>query len=586
MSITVVQYNPLNAASRDRVEEIARELRADVTVLVGTGYKAAVTDIPVEVSSDDTKYEYRWGWQKGRYGNKSCGISFLLTSSLHSQVRRVWVPPRDVAGRAAAVQIRQRDSDVTMRGVYLPPRTGTQAYRMAVDAVLKWGGQVLDEVPRRSTPMLCMDANDGFGMHQRLGGVVNAMPDEVVEPSEPEMEHYASAGIRRLFQIHDMAVLSAAWRTGPTYHGDRHVSKVDYICGPQGLRGRVSSCALRDHATLYMRVRISVAKELRESQRAPRLDLDKMMEALKNPSIGAEFLEQVERRFESMVQECHTYRDEVTTDEHWAVIERALLEEGVKFFQAAPRERHPLGAERVRHLRRRRELREELGAADDEEVERVQLELVMLTRRTRLQRRKEGEARAQDLLQQAREAWKRRKFHWLHAIRTQMVCNRRGLGMRIYAVPKPEQPERDVWRAFLRQPGALGGMEAEAVEPETLYMQLQEEAQGEVLLATQAVYEQALSDYRNMLQHMRHAHKRKATVAGTVPTELLLLGMGGVKVLEREPQVGDADPWMVRLVARMPAAARIAEASGVVRPSDDQVAQRGPEGVGAEAVLR
>lgn len=40
----------------------------------------------------------------------------------------------------------------------------------------------------------------------------------------------------------------------------------------------------------------------------------------------------------------------------------------------------------------------------------MQLQLVVLTRRTRMQRRKEGERRTQDLLQQAKEAWRRRKF--------------------------------------------------------------------------------------------------------------------------------------------------------------------------------
>lgn len=81
-------------------------------------------------------------------------------------------------------------------------------------------------------------------------------------------------------------------------------------------------------------------------------------------------------------------------------------------------------------------------------------------------------------------------------------------------------------------------MAAEVIDPEDLYERLQAEAQGEELLAEQPIHGQALSDYRNMLHHMRRAPKRKATVAGIVPAELLLLGMGGVKVSEAEPHRG------------------------------------------------
>ena len=108
-SLRCVAYNPLTLQPHGRTEEVLTTLNAHVTVLTGTKMKLS------NVNKGD-KYRlirigvydvYEFGWSKGRFTNKSAGVSVALDRRVFPRsCIRVFPPPGDLQGRGAFIRIK------------------------------------------------------------------------------------------------------------------------------------------------------------------------------------------------------------------------------------------------------------------------------------------------------------------------------------------------------------------------------------------------------------------------------------------------------------------------------------------------
>eukprot|EP00439_Symbiodinium_sp_Y106_P073045 s2092_g13.t1 len=107
----------------------------DVVALQGLCVKAEA-DVPCAYFRTSHHHAFQWGYSKGRYTNKSCGVAILLR---HQRLRLQWVrevysPPEQLAGRAGALRIKGRCSDLLVIVGYVPVEPTNASQRQAVHA--------------------------------------------------------------------------------------------------------------------------------------------------------------------------------------------------------------------------------------------------------------------------------------------------------------------------------------------------------------------------------------------------------------------------------------------------------------------
>lgn len=128
--LRVALYNPLHAATSDRLDEISLELKkAQIVCLPRTTRKAG--EFPVVRQQAAHHVAHQWCYKRSGMVNKSAGVSILACGALAPLVRTTWTPPALVQGRGAALRLctPSRTLDVTMICLYLPPRYSLEARR-------------------------------------------------------------------------------------------------------------------------------------------------------------------------------------------------------------------------------------------------------------------------------------------------------------------------------------------------------------------------------------------------------------------------------------------------------------------------
>ena len=102
------------------------------------------------------------------------------------QVVHIELPPTKLAGRTALIRIKQgTNTDITSAPLRLPPAIA-QDQRQLCDTILLWTAEKLRKMPRRTTPIVCTDANvqlappeaaegwqEGVLPHQKAAGPKN-----------------------------------------------------------------------------------------------------------------------------------------------------------------------------------------------------------------------------------------------------------------------------------------------------------------------------------------------------------------------------------------------------------------------------
>ena len=139
--LRVVQYNPASTRTASRLEDICQEFeKRDIIVLVGTQEKAK-TENGIRELHVGPLTGIEAGYMPSPHANKSCGITVLWQKRRYRRAR-VHLPPRQLWGRGAAVELGQGDGAHAVLGVYFPPRPRTVAglakYRRTVTALAKW----------------------------------------------------------------------------------------------------------------------------------------------------------------------------------------------------------------------------------------------------------------------------------------------------------------------------------------------------------------------------------------------------------------------------------------------------------------
>lgn len=296
MVLKLVLYNPLSCVA-DRAEYISQIFsKEDIVILPGTGRRNFEEETPVTKYRHGKHVEYSWGYRKGRLCNRSCGISFLLSPSWEKSIRRVWSPPKLIAGRAAAMRARSSAGDFLVVGAYFPPRgsMAPAAYQECVEKIAAWCDARMAEVGKRAIPIYAMDANDSFGIRRGQHGRLEHYAEGPVGPFSHGQEHLTA---RRLLQTaidHSLSVATTFRCIPHTYYGTTSRSFIDHILIPgEALKlikalfinldemrevQPINTASLRDHAPVHLVISAS-SKPAPDFQRLS-LDRDKLMEAL------------------------------------------------------------------------------------------------------------------------------------------------------------------------------------------------------------------------------------------------------------------------------------------------------------------
>lgn len=137
---------------------------------------------------------------------------------------------------------------------YAPPRGSMNdaAHTQCVSGMLDWMSTVLVTAAEnaRTTPLIFLDANDGFGMHRQAGGeIVHRSDDNVVGPFATGLEHITSRLVLEFAETHDLIIIGTHMHPGgATYFGMHgHRSSPDICLAPRVALQRVHKYRVLPH---------------------------------------------------------------------------------------------------------------------------------------------------------------------------------------------------------------------------------------------------------------------------------------------------------------------------------------------------
>ena len=119
------QYNPLSLVNYDRIHDISEVMsHVDILVLTGTQQRAPDRQRPHDTYETAHHHVISWGHRPTKYSNRSAGVAILLSHRRFKkhQVTQVMDPPPELAGRVAAIRLKQGSLDFTVIVAYSPPR--------------------------------------------------------------------------------------------------------------------------------------------------------------------------------------------------------------------------------------------------------------------------------------------------------------------------------------------------------------------------------------------------------------------------------------------------------------------------------
>lgn len=341
----------------------------------------------------------------------------------------------------------------------------------------------MKELLRRTVPVLVGDINEGFGLVKGEDGGWKIRSDRWICAARTEREHLAARLLRPVLMEFDLCSVSAARLESPTFFGPKSNSVIDHFFVPveavqavqrvTTLRRSMRVLQLvrtkepRDHAPVAMTLRLSDLHPPHVVH--PRVCPDQMMEALTYGHRREDYLRRLEDAIKEVDEE--EWREEearMTTDGHWEKIAKAVQRAAQQAFSQKHPERMQLSERRKELLSERRRLRMRLSEVDEDEMETVRLELTLVARRTtRIRKRGAAERRAL-VLDDIRDAWRRRRFHLMYKHLAKLAGNRRAPRRRVYAAPPATEPDLEVWDDFLQLRGFEGGLAAARTGPAEL----------------------------------------------------------------------------------------------------------------------
>ena len=523
----LILYNPMFAATTERLEEISKVFsNMDFITLVGTGQRCTSLDKWTTRAGNHDSVNF--GWSPSQYCNKSCGISCLMKERWSRCVSAAFEPPKNLRGRLAAIRVRTMNEDLTLIACYFPHRGlyHQKKHDQLVKAMTSWIQKTLDILPSRTLPVILGDFNDQFGFDRDDRGFPTQQDDGVTGEWATGEQHNTARQVREILAVHHMYLATTACGIGPTYNGAASRTTIDHIAIPFSASGRVLQCCTlmkhmrrlqlintaspRDHAPVLLRIRGGHPPKALREERGPRVDRDAVMRCLTTGCKRKKFVQAAEAKLQEKRREMGTAVRGEDAEGVWRLLADATNEAAGEVFTSTSEEspEHRRAREtREELLTRRLEMRRQLAAAED--IEMVQLELAVATRRSRRLRAQQWMQYNKLLEEEAWPHWKDRNFSALYRIVFRMAGKKRGPKKRTYNALRIQMPSVTEWTDFFSLEGGEGGMRCVPVDAAQHAAHCRRGPRDPVV-DERGVKQLAESDLGGILRHLRRRQKRKS----------------------------------------------------------------------------
>ena len=251
--IKVVGFNPLNASSKDRLDDIGNELNNfDVILLNGTGIPNKGNIVAESFNTDAGFKVLHSGWDRTSMSNKSAGVSIMWGKRFR---KAKFLPTLEIGGmmqgRAIASRAIGGYFDFTAIAAYFPPIPESAkeypVYRKCCNEIVNWVYNVLKSTPSTSTPILYCDVNDGIGKVASIisgrGCQISLETNAIAEGAKRLERLDGGAGelLRPLLDEYALASLSSWSDYRDTFYGNRSSSLLDHVFMPIALAPGIRS---------------------------------------------------------------------------------------------------------------------------------------------------------------------------------------------------------------------------------------------------------------------------------------------------------------------------------------------------------
>ena len=177
---------------------------------------------------------YSWGWRRGRFTNKSSGVSIQLGRMLNERHVRAVISPEEslqIQGRVGAIRVVTPRADLLLAAVYLPPRSCTLDYRRAVCMrVLSFLAKTVRRMPSTTQVIIGGDLNMEFKC-----GSYDGIGEHCSKKSTPGAEWLED------FMERNSLEATNYFEHGPTFYAQGHCSFVDHFLMFMGGSSRSST---------------------------------------------------------------------------------------------------------------------------------------------------------------------------------------------------------------------------------------------------------------------------------------------------------------------------------------------------------
>ena len=162
-----ITYNSGSTVQPGRIHSISKELdRVKLVALQGTRIRRKPMESDHNFFHTDDHIIVTFGYGRGSYTNRSCGLTFLLNRRLfkRNDILKVFPVPNDLQGRCAALFIKLGSAQILLINAYFAPpfSQSTTIYKGCVDRIIAWMKRTLRTCKPITTPIICMDLNDGM----------------------------------------------------------------------------------------------------------------------------------------------------------------------------------------------------------------------------------------------------------------------------------------------------------------------------------------------------------------------------------------------------------------------------------------
>ncbi|CAK0822016.1 unnamed protein product [Prorocentrum cordatum] len=423
---------------------------------------------------------YEFGWERGRYTNKSAGCTVLLRSRVFRRCHVVDIrhPPGELAGRGGLVRVRSGVFDIAIIAAYFPPQSNMTAdhWRQCCRKLAGWMHKSVQEAKQRSLVIVGADCNCGFGLRRTGHGIATTtVGHQHIGQYGNHFENEVPLELWRLLEMENMAAVDTFHPVGPTYFGTQSQSSPDHIFVPsEAVSSTVRCCALRnamrdlqaipdcrprDHAPLLWQVRYTLQAPP-GPKGGPVWDKDLVVRLLRHDGFGAEVLGELERRSASHPREWERDTTRADPSHSWEKlvedVRAAALPELARTAKHGPLAPHL--AARAEALQRRRLARR--GCFTEEQrhqLRTIEKDIKLLKKRLDLEH-------VEELLTEAETHRYAADYHGVWKLIYAIGARCRGPRQRSFNVPDQYRPSLEEWASTMCSNAREGGFSATVID--------------------------------------------------------------------------------------------------------------------------